>query len=435
MTVCVTGLGAATCLGLSYKDLWAGLCSGKSGISRITAFDPTSFKCQIAGQLPEFSIRDYVPKAIRKTTKLMSRDIEIAIIAANEAFKDAGLKTKAFDDEQSITINPKRSAIIFGANSISCDLLEISPSIVKGVVDGKFNIQKWGTDSIETVTPLWLLKYLPNMLACHIGIIHDLQGPSNTITCAESAGLLAIGEAAQIIARGDAELALAGGGESKVNPIVHMRQSLLKRANDDCNDNPTEACRPFDQNANGCVFGEAAGCVVLEDLDRAKKRNAKIYAQIAGIGQSCSISTKYEALEPDGKGVQYAIEAALAEAKIKPEQIDLIIPHGTGVVADDIAEATGIRNALGAIGETIPVFPTKSMVSNSGSGAAAVDFVAACCAINDGVIPAAKNCTTVNKECKLNIVKEQIKKKINYVLCTAYTYGGQTAAVILKNEN
>jgi 3-oxoacyl-(acyl-carrier-protein) synthase len=128
---------------LSYKDLWAGLCSGKSGISRITAFDPSSFKCQIAGQLPEFSIRDYVPKAIRKTTKLMSRDIEIAIIAANEAFKDAGLKTKAFDDEQSITINPKRSAIILGANSISCDLLEIAPSIAKGVVDGKFNIQKW----------------------------------------------------------------------------------------------------------------------------------------------------------------------------------------------------------------------------------------------------------------------------------------------------
>lgn len=435
MTVCVTGLGAATPLGLSYKDLWSGLCSGKCGISRITAFDPSSFKCQIAGQLPEFSIRDYVPKAIRKTTKLMSRDIEIAIIAANEAFKDAGLKTKAFDDEQSITIDPKRSAIILGANSISCDLLEIAPSIAKGVVDGKFDIRKWGTDSIETVTPLWLLKYLPNMLACHIGIIHDLQGPSNTLTCAESAGLLAIGEAAQIIARGDADIALAGGGESKVNPIVHMRQSLLKRANDDSNDNPTEACRPFDQNANGCIFGEGAGCVILEDYDRAKKRSAKIYAQIAGFGQSCSLSTKYESLEPDGKAVQYAIEAALAEAKIKPEQIDLIIPHGTAVVADDIAEAKGIRNALGGAGEKIPVLPTKSMLSNTGSGAGAVDFVAACCAINDGVIPAAKNCTSVHKECKLNIVREQIKKKINYVLCIAYTYGGQTAAVILKNED
>ncbi|HAL45393.1 MAG: hypothetical protein A2Y12_16505 [Planctomycetes bacterium GWF2_42_9] len=433
MTVCITGLGAATCLGLSYKDLWAGLCSGKSGISRIGGFDPTSFKCQIAGQIPEFSIRDYVPKSIRKTTKLMSRDIEIAIIAANEAFKDADLKTKAFD-EQNVTINPKRSAIILGANSISCDLLEIAPSIVKGVVDGKFNIHKWGTDSIETVTPLWLLKYLPNMLACHIGIIHDLQGPSNTITCAESAGLLAIGEAFQIIARGDAELALAGGGESKVNPIVHMRQSLLKRANDDCNDNPTEACRPFDQNANGCIFGEAAGCIVMEDSGRAKSRNAKVYATVAGFGESCSINANYQALEPDGKGVQYAIESALENAKIKPEQIDLVIPHGTAVVSDDIAEAAGIRNALGGWGEKVPVFPTKSMVSNTGSGAGAVDVVAACCAIKDGVIPAAKNCTAVHKDCKLNIVKEQIKKKINYVLCTTYTYGGQTAAIVVKSE-
>lgn len=434
MTVAITGLGAATPLGLSYKDLWAGLCSGKCGISKITLFDPTSFAAQIAGQVQEFNIRDYVPKAIRKTTKLMSRDIEIAIVAANEAIKDAGLKTKAFDDEASITINPKRSAVILGANSISCDYNEIAPSVAKAAVDGKFDIRKWGIDSIPTVTPLWLLKYLPNMLACHIGIIHDLQGPSNTITCAEVAGYLAIGEASQIIMRGDAEIALAGGGESKVNPIVHMRQTLLKRGTTEYNENPAEACRPFDAKASGGVYGEAAACVVLEDLDRAKNRNAKVYAVIAGFGQSCSINKNYEFLEADGKGIQYAIEAAMEDAKIKPEQIDLIVPHGSGVLADDIAEATGIRNALGAISEKIPVFPTKSMVSNTGAASGAIDVVAACCAMNDGIIPAAKNCTAVNKECKLNITKEQIKKKINYVLCTGYTYGGQTAALILKNN-
>ncbi len=322
-----------------------------------------------------------------------------------------------------------------GANSISCDLLEISPSIAKGAVDGKFDIRKWGTDSIETVTPLWLLKYLPNMLACHIGIIHDLQGPSNTITCAEAAGHLAICEAAQIIARGSADVALAGGGESKVNPIVHMRQALLKRGTTEYNDNPSGACRPFDADAKGGVFGEAAACVVLEELDRAKNRGAKVYAQVAGVGQSCSINAKYEFLEPDGKGIRYAIESAMESAKIKPEQLDLIVPHGTGNLADDIAEAAGIRGALGAAGEKIPVFPTKSMVSNTGSAAGAVDVVAACCAINDGIIPAAKNCENVNKECKLNIVKEPIKKKINYALCIGYTYGGQTAAIILKNED
>ncbi len=432
MTV-ITGLGAITPLGLSYKDLWAGLCQGKSGIGRITAFDPSGFTCQVAGQAPEFNIRDYVPKAIRKTTKLMSRDIELAVVAGNEAIKDSGLKTKAFD-EQNITINPQRTAIILGAGLISCDLVEFAPAVAKSITDGKFDIKKWGAQGIEHLTPLWLLKYLPNMLACHVGIIHDIQGPSNTITCAEVAGHLAIGEAMQIILRGDADTALAGGGEAKVNPIVQLRQCLLKRAAANHNDNPAGACRPFAADAEGSVFGEAAATIVIENSETAKQRGAKVYAQIAGFGQSCSINRRYECLEPDGKGVQYAIEAAMEQAKIKPAQLDLIIPHGTGVFDDDIAEARGIQNALGSEAETIPVFPTKSMVSNTGAAAGAVDVVAACCTIRDGIIPAAKNCEQKNKECKLNITKEQIKKKINYVLCTSYTYGGQTAAVVLKNN-
>jgi 3-oxoacyl-[acyl-carrier-protein] synthase II len=432
MTV-ITGLGAITPLGLSCKDLWSGLCQGKSGIGRITAFDPSGFTCQVGGQVPEFNIRDYVPKAIRKTTKLMSRDIELAVVAGNEAIKDAGLKTKAFD-EQNITINPQRTAIILGAGLISCDLVELAPAVAKSITDGKFDMKKWGAQGIENLTPLWLLKYLPNMLACHVGIIHDIQGPSNTITCAEAAGHLAIGEAMQIILRGDADTALAGGGEAKVNPIVHLRQCLLKRATANYNDNPAGACRPFAADAKGSVFGEAAATIVIENSETAKQRGAKVYAQIAGFGQSCSINKRYECLEPDGKGVQYAIEAAMEQAKIKPSQLDLIIPHGTGVFDDDIAEARGIQNAMGGVVDAIPVFPTKSMVSNTGAAAGAVDVVAACCAIRDGIIPAAKNCQQKNKECKLNIAKSQIKKKINYVLCTSYTYGGQTAAVVLKNN-
>jgi 3-oxoacyl-[acyl-carrier-protein] synthase II len=427
----ITGLGAITPAGLRYQDLWSALCEGRCGIDRITAFDPSGFTCQIAGQAPEYSIRDYVPKAMRKTTKLMSRDIELAIVAADEAFKDAGLVTKAFD-EQNVSIEPQRTAIILGAGLISCDLVELAPAVAKSITDGKFDIKKWGAVGITQLTPLWLLKYLPNMLACHIGIIHDIQGLSNTITCAEAAGQIAIGEAAQIIARGDADIALAGGGEAKVNPIVHLRQCLNKRATADCNDSPEKACRPFDADAKGSVFGEAAACIIMETAENAKKRNAKIYAQIAGFGQSCSINSKYECLEPDGKGIRYAIEAAMDEAGIKPEQLDLIIPHGTGIPCDDIAEATAIRNALGGAADKIPVLPTKSIISNTGAAAGAVDVIAACCAIRDGIIPAAKNCENINENCKLNIAKQQLKKNINYVLCCSYTYGGQTAAIILK---
>ena len=429
----ITGLGAITPLGLSYKDLWSGLCQGKSGIDKITAFDPSGFTCHIAGQVPEYSIRDYVPKSMRKTTKLMSRDIELAVIAANEAFKDAGLITKAFD-EQNVTINPERTAIILGAGLISCDLVELAPAVAKSITDGKFDIKKWGSQGIEHVTPLWLLKYLPNMLACHVGIIHDIQGPSNSITCDEAAGQLAIGEAMQIIDRGDADVAIAGGGEAKINAVVHLRQCLLKRAATDYNDNPREASRPFDADANGSVFSEAAACVILESPENAKKRGAKVYAQIAGFGQSCSINSKYEFLEPDGKGVQYAIESALEEAKIKPDQLDLIIPHGTAIGCDDIAEARGITNALGCAAGRIPVFASKSMIGNSGAAAGAVDVAIACCAIKDGIIPATLNFKNISKDCGLNVVKEQVKKKINYVLCTSYACGGQTAAVVLKNN-
>ena len=303
------------------------------------------------------------------------------------------------------------------------------------VTDGKFDIHKWGTDGLNMVTPLWLLKYLPNMLACHVGIIHDIQGPSNTITCAETAGHLAIIEATQVIARGGSDIALAGGAEAKVNPIVMIRQCLLKRATIENNDDPASACRPFDADAKGSVFGEAAGVVILEELQHVEKRDAKIYAEVVGLGQSNSINPAYEHIEPDGKGIRIAIEKAMAKAQIQPDDLDLIIPHGTGIPADDLAEANAIRAVLGDAAAKVPVWPTKSMLSNTGAASGAVDVIAALCAMRDGVIPAAKNCDRKAAGCNLNIVNRPQEKNIRFALCCSYTYGGQTAAVVLKKTN
>ncbi len=428
--VVITGLGAASPLGLSSGQTWQGLCAGRCGISEITAFDPVGFDCKLAGQVPDFKIQKHVPKAFRKATKLMSRDIELAVIAANEALASSGLITRAMDPEN-VNIDPERIGINLGAGLISCDLVELAPSVAKSVTDGRFDIRKWGKDGLEMVTPLWLLKYLPNMLACHVGIIHDIQGPSNTITCAEVSGYLAIIEASEIIARGDCDIALAGAAEAKINPLLMARQCLLKRTTSEKN-NPEGACRPFDADAKGSVFGEAAGVVILENKENARKRGAKIYAEIIGGGQSNSINPAYQQLEPDGKGIQIAIEKALADAEIAPEDLDLIIPHGTGIPADDLAEATAIQAAMGKSAGKIPVWPTKSMLSNTAAASGAMDIIAAVCAINDGKIPAAKNCDTKAKGCDLNIVKQQIDKKIRYALCCGYTYGGQTAAVVLK---
>jgi len=432
--VVITGLGAISPLGLTVGDMWSGLCAGRCGIGQITAFDPVGFSCKLAGQVPDFKIQQYVPKSYRKAIKLMSRDIQLAVIAANEALTSSGLVTKGIDPEK-VNIDPARVAINLGAGLISCDLVELAPAVAASTTDGKSDIHKWRKDGLELVTPLWLLKYLPNMLACHVGIIHDIQGPSNTITCAETAGHLAIIEAAQVIARGGSDIALAGGAEAKVNPIIMIRQCLLKRATSENNDDPASACRPFDADAKGSVFGEAAGVVILEEFHHAEKRDAKIYAELVGLGQSNSINPAYEHIEPDGKGIRIAIEKAMAEAQIRPDDLDLIIPHGTGVPADDLAEASAIQAILDNAAAKIPFWPTKSMLSNTGAASGAVDVIAALCAMRDGIIPAAKNCDKKAAGCNLNITNRQQEKNIRFVLCCSYTYGGQTAAVILKKTN
>ena len=430
--VVVTGLGAVSPLGMTARDMWEGLCAGRCGISQITAFDPVGFTCKLAGQVPDYKIQQYVQKTYRKATKLMSRDIELVVIAADEAIKSGGLVTKGVDPER-VNINPERVAINLGAGLISCDLVELAPAVAASVTDGEFDIRKWGKDGLDLVTPLWLLKYLPNMLACHVGIIHDIQGPSNSITCAEASAHLAIGEAAHIIARGNSDIALAGGAEAKVNPIVMIRQCLLKRATSENNDRPASACRPFDADARGSVFGEAAGVVLLENLENAVGRGAKIYAEIVGVGGSNSINPKYEHLEADGYGLQVAIQKAMADAHIQPGDLDLIIPHGTGIPCDDLAEAKAIEASLGSATKEIPVWPTKSMLSNTGAASGALDVIAAIFSITDGKIPAAKNCERKADGCNLNIVSKEQQANVRYALCCSYTYGGQTAALVLKN--
>jgi 3-oxoacyl-(acyl-carrier-protein) synthase len=214
-----------------------------------------------------------------------------------------------------------------------------------------------------------------------------------------------------------------------------LRQCLLKRATSSNNDNPQTACRPFDADAKGSVFGEGAGMMIIETADSAAKRNAKVYAKIAGTGSSNSLNNSYEHLEADGKGLQYAIENALADAGIDADEIDLIIPHGTGIAQDDRAETIALENALGKAVKEIPVWPTKSMISNTGAASGALDMITAVMAISEGKIGGAKNCDNKTEGCNLNITMKPQQKEIRYALCTSYTFGGQTSAVILKNSN
>jgi len=429
--VVITGLGAISPLGLTVDEMWAGLTAGRCGIARIKAFDPTGLPCELGGEVPSYRIQDHVPKSFRKSVKLMCRDIELGIMAAGEAVAGSGLVTKGIDPEK-VNVDPTRFAITMGAGMISADVAELGPAAIVSTTDGHIDLRKWGQEGLRQITPLWLLKYLPNMVACHIGIIHDIQGPSNTITCAEASAHLAIGEAAQIVARGNADIALAGGAEAKINMMVVLRQDLLKRAVRDRNDSPETACRPFDIDAAGSVFGEGAGVVVLESLEHARSRGAKILAEVAGIGQSHNMHRAYDKMEPDGTGIRIAVEKAMADAEIGPEELDLIIPHGTGVPGDDLAEARGIAAALGSAVGRIPVWPTKSMLSTTGAAAGAIDVIAAVKAMTNRVIPPARNFTKPAAGSNLNVLTQSREGGIRHALVCSHTFGGQTTAIVLK---
>src|SRR5215218_4189128 len=358
--VVVTGVGVISPIGVGAKNFWENLLAGKSGVRRIAQFDPAGFPCQIAGEVPDYKIGDYVPKSYRKATKVMARDIELAVIAADDAMKDAGLKTKAYTDAPEI--NPARFGCNIGAGLINAELDELTGAMHIARDGNKLDLHKWGKDGMQQLTPLWLLKYLPNMLACHVTIVHQLCGPSNTITCADASSHLAIGEAFRTIQRGDADLAICGGAESKVNLMGLIRHCLLKPLTEK-NETPDRAVRPFDADASGTAIAEGGGLFILEEYDRAKARGAKIYAELAGFAAS---QDTHRITEPAPTGSSYgkAVQKALADANLPPTAVNLIIPNGLGIATHDRAELTGLLTAFGAGLSRIPFSPIKGQIGN-----------------------------------------------------------------------
>jgi 3-oxoacyl-[acyl-carrier-protein] synthase II len=432
--VVITGLGITSALGTGKEEYYQSLREGRIGIDRIQAFDPSGFPSQIAGESPRFNMGKMVPKSFRKATKLMSRDIELAVIAADRAIRDANLKTKGTCEEgEQPETDPTRCGVNIGAGLICCVLVELGSAVEYAMEDGKFSLNKWGQHGMEALTPLWLLKYLPNMLGCHVSIIHDLQGPSNTVTCAEASGQLAVGEAVRTIQRGKADVMIAGGAENKVNPMALLRQCLLQRTSTKYNDRPKEASRPYDRDADGIVIGEGAGIVVLEEWEHAKRRNAKIYAEVTGFAGSSFHSGNFVDPESDGKGMALALQKALGQSNLKPEQIGFLIPHGLAVPNCDLAESKAIHTAFGTHAAQIPVFLTKSRMGNCGAGAGAIDLVTAILLMSENTIPANLNCPNPPAAYNLHIPQQEVTDaSLDHAMTCCYTFGGQSAALVFS---
>lgn len=428
--VVITGIGVVSPIGIGVDAFWRNLIDKQIGVRRIAAFDPSGFASQLGGEVPEFKIAQEVPKSYRKATKVMSRDIELAVLAARHAFLTARLRSKAdAEDGGAMDFEPNRFGCNIGAGLISAELNELTYAFDqarKATGSDEIDWQKWGREGMQQLTPLWMLKYLPNMLASHVTIIHGLAGPSNNITSAEASGHLSIGEAFRTIQRGDADLAIAGGAETKVTPMGLMRQQLLKRLNTSCNDHPAEAVRPFDAEARGTAVAEGGALLILEEHERARSRGATIYAEIAGFAARQDV---YDPILPDPGGRSYAAAcaAALREAQCEADEVDAVVPHGLGIVEHDASELAGLR-AVFSDGLKRPAFcPIKGQIGSPGAGCA-IEAAAAAMIMHTGQYPAAIN--TRNEA--LNVSSEVREGQPKVVLTCVFGLGGQNAALVLR---
>ncbi len=413
----LTGVGVLTSIGLDLNTFWRSLLVGRSGIRPLKAFDTSSLPVHIAGEIPDFDARRYVEKKQGKSLKVMARTIQLAVAAAQLALDDGAVDKSKLD--------PTRFGVEFGAGLIATELEEIAVAsqLSANCQPHRVDLEKWGELGLPSMPPLWMLKYLPNMLACHVSILHNAQGPNNTITESDVAGLLALGEAFRIIGREGADFFLVGGADSRLGPLSLARnclfQPLSKR-----NDAPEKACRPFDRQRDGTVLGEGAGVLVLEELEHARKRGARIYAEVVGFGAAFDGKRS-------GAGLARALRAALAEAGIGPQDIDHVNASGFSTVPNDIWEARAIQEVFGNC--RTPVFAAKSYFGSLGAGSATAELAASLLALKEGVVPRTLNYEEPDPECPVTVVAGTPRPMERpYFLKISFTEMGQCAAVVCR---
>ena len=427
--VYITGVGPVCGLGLGINEVWPKLVAGESAIGPVKAFDASAFGSPIASEVPEdFKIRNFVPKTYRKATKVMARDIEIAVAAADLAAKDAGLDTAA-NSEGDPDYDPARVGCHIGAGLIAADTDELTLALAESQQDdGSFDIHHWGEEGMQNLTPLWLLKYLPNMLACHVTIVHDLQGPSNTITCAEASGGLSFGESLRVIQRGQADACFCGGAESNLNPMSFIRQVFTGRLTK--SDDLANAVKPFDQNADGSVVGEGGGILILESAETyAKRGGSNAYAKVLGFGASQSLNPDNRSQQPaaNGRGPMLAIKNALRDAQLEPDAIDAVMPLGIGHPEWDAAEASALKEVFGDRLASIPVVSTKASIGNCSAGAGALDLTIAAKALKEQTLP-----KIINRDNPIDGMTATEPAKLEKLLVVTTGFGGQNTAIILE---
>jgi 3-oxoacyl-[acyl-carrier-protein] synthase II len=410
--VVVTGLGVVSPIGNTLEEFWKSLLEGKSGVKRLSCFDPTHFTSKIAAEVRNFDPARYLsPKDIKR----MDRFVQFAVVAAKSAVEDSGFN---LDKEDRNRIGVLVGSGIGGLHTVET---EHSQYLSLGPEKGP-----------DRMSPFLIPMLIVNMAAGQISITLGLKGPNSAVATACATGNHAIGDAFRIIQRDEAEVMVAGGSEAAITYMGFGGFCALKGLSTTYNDEPERASRPFDKNRDGFVMGEGSGIVVLEEMDRAVKRNARIYCELVGYGMSGD-AYHMTAPDPKGDGGVRCMAASLKDAGLKPSDIDYINAHGTSTLYNDKIETLAIKKVFGAHARKLAISSTKSVMGHLLGAAGGVELIVCALTIKEGIIPPTINYETPDPECDLDYVPNKPRAaKIRTAMSNALGFGGHNATLVVK---
>ncbi|MEM7811523.1 MAG: beta-ketoacyl-[acyl-carrier-protein] synthase family protein [Planctomycetota bacterium] len=422
----LTGVGLVSPIGVGVDAFVESLKSGRSGVGSLERFAGSAAPQDTGGEVRDFDdsvTKSVMPKKQRKFVKVMCREIELGVASALTAVTHAGVDLDALEKT--------RFGVEFGANLMFSPpevLRDAAWSVTDVAGDARaFAFDRWGGEGLKVLEPLWLLKYLPNMPACHIGIAVDARGPNNSLTLGEASGLLALGEATRIMQRGKADVMIAGVTGTRLHPIKSLHAKLWDELAER-DGSPATWSRPFDADRNGQVLAEGAGSVVLETPDHAAARGATVLAEVLGCGASCVIDRSGKA--DRGRALLNAARAALRDAGVSPADVGHVNAEGLGERDADRAEAATIRELFPG---GVPVTATKSYFGNCGSGTGMLELAASVLMLREGLIPPTLNCETVDPECGLDVVTGGPRATdADLFLTLNVTRAGQAGAAVVR---
>lgn len=404
--VVITGMGVVTSLGQDLDTFWNNLMAGKSGVSAIESFDVSEYPTRIAASVKDFNAEDYVD---RKDARKMDRFVQFAAAAATNAIKDSGLVI----GEQA---DPERVGVIIGSGIGGLGTWEDQHNIL---------LQK----GPKRVSPFFIPMMIANMASGHVSILFGAKGPNSTAVTACATGTHSIGDSYKLIQRGDADVMICGGAEATIRP-TGLAGFCSMRAMSTRNDEPEKASRPFDTGRDGFVMGEGAGVLVLESLEHAQKRGAKIYGEVIGYGLSADA---HHMTDPDPNGARRCMEMAIRDAGIAANEVDYINAHGTSTPVGDRSETLAIKEALGEHSRKVAVSSTKSMTGHLLGAAGGVEAVICGLTINNGMIAPTINLENQDPECDLDYVPNQARPaNVTVAMSNSFGFGGHNATIVLK---